>query len=59
MRDKTSNKEYSEAAVVQLIGDMRHNIDELIKNINCQCGSNNHLKVIFNIYCAKIQKLRT
>jgi uncharacterized coiled-coil DUF342 family protein len=37
---------------------MKQNIDELIKKVNCQCGANNHLKVIFNIYCNKIQKLR-
>jgi uncharacterized coiled-coil DUF342 family protein len=58
MKAAKDAKNQEKTTVVQLIGDMKQNVDELLREINCKCGVNNHLKTIFGIYCTKIEKLR-
>lgn len=56
---RNNNNIYDEdAATVQLVGDMKSNIEELIRSIGCQCGTRSHMRAILTIYCDKINKLR-
>lgn len=48
----------SPTAVIQLVGDMKENIESLIHNIGCRCGVSAHIRAILTTYCNKIDKLR-